>query len=189
MTDSKTGKVLGLSEVERRKQHIDKMIETAADMQSLVEQCLDNHPGRRPLISVLSENMKRLKKVYPHVNMNPITWQQREQTITAPTAKVQVRGVQFILSDDNICLQQPVDDSPVADSQVDIFSKTVKWEELAPLPIGRSAHTAVLLGGNVYVGGGIEGRSSNKFENSYRLDVYNLTTNQWSPSPITTPYC
>ena len=23
---------------------------------------------------------------------------------------------------------------------------------------------------------------------SYRLDVYNLTTNQWSPSPITTPY-
>ena len=24
---------------------------------------------------------------------------------------------------------------------------------------------------------------------SYRLDVYNLTTNQWSPFPITTPYC
>ena len=24
---------------------------------------------------------------------------------------------------------------------------------------------------------------------SYRLDVYNLTTNQWSSSPITTPYC
>ena len=86
--------------------------------------------------------------------------------------------------DDNICLQQPV-----ADSQVEIFSKTVKWEELAPLPVGCNGHTAVLLGGNVYVGGGYEGRSIHDYQNSYRLDVYNFTTNQWSPSPITTPYC
>ena len=87
--------------------------------------------------------------------------------------------------DDNICLQQPV-----ADSQVDIFRKTVKWEELAPLPVGRSAHTAVLLGGVVlYVGGGYEGRDTNDKQDSYRLDVYNLTTNQWSSSPITIPYC
>ena len=74
---------------------------------------------------------------------------------------------------------------PMADSQVDIFRKTVKWKELAPLPVGRSVHTAVLLSGNVYVGGGYEG----SFEESFRLDVYNLTTNQWSSSPITTPYC
>ena len=86
--------------------------------------------------------------------------------------------------DDNICLQQPV-----ADSQVDIFKKIVKWEELAPLPVGHSGHTAVLLGGSVYVGGGYEGRSSIDKQHSYRLDVYNLTTNQWSSSPITTPYC
>ena len=86
--------------------------------------------------------------------------------------------------DDNICLQQPV-----ADSQVDIFSKTVKWEELAPLPVGRKGHTAVLLGGNVYVGGGFEVTSINDKKDSYRLDVYNLTTNQWSSSPITSPYC
>ena len=72
--------------------------------------------------------------------------------------------------DDNICLQQPV-----ADSQVDIFSKTVKWKELAPLPVGCNGYTAVLLGGVVY------------YQDSYRLDVYNLTTNQWSSS-ITTPY-
>ena len=84
---------------------------------------------------------------------------------------------------DNICLQQPV-----ADSQVDIFSKTVKWEELAPLPVGRNGCTAVLLGRVVYVGGGVEGRSISDKKVSYRLDVYNLTTNQWSSSPITTPY-
>ena len=73
--------------------------------------------------------------------------------------------------DDNICLQQPV-----ADSQVDIFSKTVKWEELAPLPVGHNSHTTVLLGGNVYVGGGFEGSSVKDYQFSYRLDVYNLTT-------------
>jgi len=86
--------------------------------------------------------------------------------------------------DDNICLQQPV-----ADSQVDIFNKAVKWEELAPLLVCRSAHTAVLLGGFVYVGGGVEGISANDRPDCYRLDIYNLTTNQWSCSPITTPYC
>ena len=73
--------------------------------------------------------------------------------------------------------------------QVDIFEKTVKWKELAPLPVCRSAHTAVLLGGKVYVGGGFEGTSDNNRQDCYRLDVYNLTTNQWSSSPITTPYC
>ena len=86
--------------------------------------------------------------------------------------------------DDNICLQQPV-----AHSQVDIFRNVVKWEELAPLPVGCNGHTAVLLGGVVYVGGGFEGRNIDDGKGSYRLDVYNLTTNQWSSSPITTPYC
>ena len=81
------------------------MIGTPADLRALVEQCLDNQSSRRPLISDVSERMKRMKEVEsvrcPHVNMNPITWQQveqttkmlREATITAPTAKVQVRGV------------------------------------------------------------------------------------------------
>ena len=77
----------------------------------------------------------------------------------------------------------------VTDSEVNIFRKTIKWEELAPQPVGRDVHTAVLLGGNIYVGGGYEGRNLDDDEDSYRLDVYNLTTNQWSPSPITTPYC
>ena len=76
----------------------------------------------------------------------------------------------------------------MADSQEDIFSKTVKWEELAPLPVCCNAHTAVLLGRVVYVGGGLEGRNIDDHQKSYRLDVYNLTTNQWSSSPITTPY-
>ena len=70
----------------------------------------------------------------------------------------------------------------MTDSQVDIFTKAIKWKELAPLPVDLSGHTAVLFGGNVYVGGGFEDRSTDDQE-SYRLDVYNLTTNQWSPHP------
>ena len=191
MTDPKTGKVIGLSEVERRQQHMEKMTGTPADLRSLIKQCLDNQPSRRPAMSDVSERMKRMKEVEsvscPYINMNPITWQQveqtakmlREATITAPTANLYNK----FSDDDNICLQQPV-----ADPQVDIFKKTVKWKELAPLPVCRAGHTAVLLGGSVYVGGGVEGRSIDDYNNSYRLDVYNLTTNQWSPSPITTSY-
>ena len=76
----------------------------------------------------------------------------------------------------------------MTDSQVDIFTKATKWKELAPLPVGHYGHTAVLLGRVVYVGGGYEGTSIGHNQDSYRLDVYNLTTNQWSPTPIVTPY-
>ena len=105
MTDPMTGKILGLSEAERRQQYLQKMIETPVDLRPLVVQCLDNQPSRRPPTSDVSERMKRMKEVEsvrcPHVNMNPITWQQveqttklsREATITAPTANVQVREV------------------------------------------------------------------------------------------------
>ena len=105
MTDPKTRKRVALSEVERRQEHIDKISGAPADLQSLVKQCLDDDSAARPLISDVSVRMKGMKEVEsvrcPHVNMNPITWQQveqttkmlREVTITAPTAKVQVRGV------------------------------------------------------------------------------------------------
>ena len=57
--------------------------------------------------------------------------------------------------------------------------------ELAPLPVCRTAHTAVLP---VYVGGGFEGKINDQWEGSNRLDVYNLTTNRWNSTPITTPH-
>ena len=48
-----------------------------------------------------------------------------------------------------------------------------------------SNHTAVLLEGKVYIGGGNEGPSSP----SYRVDVYDVANNCWDPSSITTAYC
>ena len=76
-----------------------------AGLQSLVIQCLDDDSAVRPPISDVSERMKEVESVRcPHVNMNPITWQQIEQTIkmlkeatiNAPTAKVQIRGHECI---------------------------------------------------------------------------------------------
>ena len=58
-----------------------------------------------------------------------------------------------------------------------------------PLPVGRAAHTAVLLHGLVYVGGGFEGKSIDESKGCYRLDIYNVYADQWSTSPITTPHC
>ena len=110
MTNPKTGKKVALSEVERRQQYIEKMTGTPADLQPLVGQCLDNQPCRRPPISDVSKRMKKMKEAEsvrcPHVNMNPITWQQVEQgtkmlreattRITVSVAKMQVRKLEHV---------------------------------------------------------------------------------------------
>ena len=110
MTDPKTKKQVALSEAQRHQEHINKMSGVPADVQSLVEQCLDDDSAVRPPVSDVSERMKRMKEVEsvrcPHVNMNPITWQQveqvtkmlREATVTAPTAKVQIRRISIVRS-------------------------------------------------------------------------------------------
>ena len=87
---------------------MERMTGTPADLRALVEQCLDNQPSRRLPISDVSERIKRMKDVEsvrcPHVNMNPITWQQveqiaerlREATITVPAANVHAGKVTVI---------------------------------------------------------------------------------------------
>ena len=67
---------------------------------------------------------------------------------------------------------------------------TAAWEKVADQPVCCTAQTAVLLHGNVYVGGGsqecFDVKHKHDFQNCHRLDVYNPITNQWS-TPITTP--
>lgn len=72
---------------------------------------------------------------------------------------------------------------------MEIYGKTDKWKEVASLPVCCTAHTAVMLHENIYVGGGSEEifSAEHDYQNCYKLDVYNLTTNQWS-TPITTPH-
>ena len=75
-TDMKTGKLIALSEIERRQQHIKKL---ATDLQLLAKQCLDNHPTKRPKIMAIAEKVKKIKdtedKKSPFVDVSPSTWQ------------------------------------------------------------------------------------------------------------------
>ena len=100
MMDPKTGKQVALSEVERRREHVEKMSGIPASLRPLVNECLEDCPGNRPLISDISERIKKMKETQyessPHITLNPNTWQgecttniPRDVTIV-PTAKVKV---------------------------------------------------------------------------------------------------
>ena len=92
--DPETGRRVALSERERRQEHLEKMTEIPADMQTLVEQCLEDGAGKRPPISDVSERMRRMKEAEsergPHVNMNHTTWQGEEMFGDATTSSMQV---------------------------------------------------------------------------------------------------
>lgn len=100
--DCNTGKMIALSEVERRQQHLE-MKEIPTDLQLLVKQCLDNQPSKRPLIWDVSRRINRMKESEslrcPHDSMSSTAWLQEtttmleETTITTPTAKVRVSVV------------------------------------------------------------------------------------------------
>ena len=104
VTSEADGEVLlALSEVERRKQHIDKMAaEAPADLQALVKECLKNNPANRPVISNVSERMKRMKEAEstrcPDADTNLVTRREIEQatasreTQTTPIPEVNSAG-------------------------------------------------------------------------------------------------
>ena len=95
ITDPDTGRKMALSELERRQEHLEKMIGVPADLRILVEQCLDDHPDRRPQISYVSERMRRMKETEggwnPAETMNSTTWQVQEAENLATPATAQVR--------------------------------------------------------------------------------------------------
>ena len=56
----------------------------------------------------------------------------------------------------------------------------IKWQEGAPAPVEDEHHTAVLLDGNVYIGGG--------YGSPDKINIYTPANNSWSSSPIDTPF-
>ena len=59
--DPNTGKVTGLSEVERRQAHLDKMKDGAEVLKPLVKACLHNLPSKRPTITAVFKLLEPLK--------------------------------------------------------------------------------------------------------------------------------
>ena len=62
--DPKTRRRVALSEVERRQQYLDKLIEEAKILRPLVEECLDDDPVVRPTIAAIYERIQVSKDVY-----------------------------------------------------------------------------------------------------------------------------
>ena len=62
VTNTPDGTPSARSEIERRQEHIDKIVGAPADLQEMVKQCLQNNPNARPLISDVSERMQRMKE-------------------------------------------------------------------------------------------------------------------------------
>ncbi|XP_065905424.1 probable serine/threonine-protein kinase drkD isoform X2 [Dysidea avara] len=87
------------------------------------------------------------------------------------------------LKDENQHLKEQLD----CKKSPDPFSGQVniKWQEGAPAPMPYANHSAMLLEGKVYIGGGNEAIGTP----SYRIVVYDPADNSWSATPITTPYC
>ena len=68
--DPTTRQTKGLSEVERRQEHLDKMTDEAKVLRPLVESCLDNDPMKRPSIAYVSKMIGPLKvraHIYIHI--------------------------------------------------------------------------------------------------------------------------
>jgi len=90
---------IGLTEVERRQEHIRKMTGTPVALQQLIEECLSNDPTKRPPVSEVSERMKRMKEAEnarcPDVSkiLDRSSWQSQEEVVEStilPTVESQV---------------------------------------------------------------------------------------------------
>ena len=101
--DPKTKMPIGLTEVQRRQEHIRKMTGIPVALQNLVEECLSNDATKRPPISDVSERVKRMKETEstrcPNIStiMNPLSWHSKQEVVTSmestlmlPTVKSQV---------------------------------------------------------------------------------------------------
>lgn len=82
--DKSTGKMVALSEIERRQEHMDKMTGAGEELKPLIEKCLDFDPDKRPKITEVCKSIKLTKDAYfknlKKPLQDPITmYQQLEQ--------------------------------------------------------------------------------------------------------------
>ncbi|XP_065907059.1 uncharacterized protein [Dysidea avara] len=170
--DPVTRKRIILSEVERRQQYLDMMAGGDAELKPLVEFCLEDDPEMRPVMSDISEQIKKMKEVTSkktgHDGMDPFTW----------LASMKLTSQ----------LQQLTLKESVNTTTPDLFSKSmnIQWKEGAPLPVAAAVHTAVLYNNAVYVGGG---HTESDLIDPFQVFVYHPDTNKWDiPIKTSTKY-
>ena len=70
--DESTRKVIALSEIERRQQHIDKMTGASEALKPLIENCLNYEPDHRPKIIDVCKSIKLTKDTYFNNSKMPL---------------------------------------------------------------------------------------------------------------------
>ena len=74
-SNSETGMMTVISEVERRKYYFDRMTGDAADLKPLVKSCLNDYPKHRPPITKVLTDIKKIKDLCSQKSSyNPIQW-------------------------------------------------------------------------------------------------------------------
>ena len=67
-----------VSEVTRRRKYLDMFTSTATNLISIVTSCLNDNPGKRPAMTQVSTEIKRIKDVCSqqtgHDGMSPVVW-------------------------------------------------------------------------------------------------------------------
>ena len=79
--DPKTRRRVAPSEVERRHQYLDKMIEEAEMLRPLVEECLDDDPAVRPTMATVCERIQVNKDAYMESSQECITLYRENQQL------------------------------------------------------------------------------------------------------------
>ncbi|XP_065885466.1 uncharacterized protein [Dysidea avara] len=93
--DPMTRKMLALTEVERRQEYLDKMIEEAAVLRPLVEECLDYDPAVRPTITAVCERIQVSKEVYTNeFPQDIITLHQQMEQLRSENEQLRNENVQ-----------------------------------------------------------------------------------------------
>ena len=93
--DPMTRKMLALTEVERRQLYLDKMIEEAAVLRPLVEECLDYDPAVRPTITAVCERIQVSKEVYTNeFPQDIITLHQQMEQLRSENEQLRNENVQ-----------------------------------------------------------------------------------------------
>ena len=96
--DKSTGKVIALSEIERRQEHMDKITGAGKELKPLIEKCLNFDPDKRPKITEVCKSIKLTKDTYfknlKSPLQDPITmYQQLEQLKIGTEEKAVVEKV------------------------------------------------------------------------------------------------
>ena len=120
--DSKTRKMVALSEIERREEYLDMMKGEVAILRLLVEECLDYDPALRPTIAVVCKRIKTSMDHYtlqePPCDLIVLYQQLKEQKTEIEELKAKIEQQRIETEE----IKQQLHNSPTKDKEISLNS-------------------------------------------------------------------